>query len=66
MIESMQNIYFINLERFCRPFRGIGAVVAGAGPAHAFYFATYEHSKEVMSNLFPQYNHFNYGMANFQ
>lgn len=45
-----------------RPFRGVGAVVAGAGPAHAFYFATYEHSKEVMSNIYPQYDHINYGM----
>lgn len=57
MLES-KIIYLIKY----RPFRGIGAVVAGAGPAHAFYFATYEHSKEVMTNLFPQYNHFNYGI----
>lgn len=35
--------------------------MAGAGPAHAFYFATYEHSKNVMSNVFPQYDHINYG-----
>lgn len=44
-----------------RPFRGVGAVVAGAGPAHAFYFATYEHSKKVISDTFPKYDHFNYG-----
>lgn len=49
-----------NFQSF-RPFRGITAVVAGAGPAHAFYFATYEHSKKVMSNIFPQYEHLNYG-----
>lgn len=46
---------------FSRPFRGVAAVMVGAGPAHAFYFATYEHSKQVMSNVLPQYNHFNYG-----
>lgn len=46
---------------FSRPFRGVTAVVAGAGPAHAFYFATYEHSKKVMSQVFPQYDHVSYG-----
>lgn len=56
-------LWKINLKKkLSRPFRGIGAVVAGAGPAHAFYFATYEHSKKVMSNVFPQYDHINYGM----
>lgn len=27
----------------------MGAVVLGAGPAHAFYFGTYERTKEVLS-----------------
>lgn len=45
-----------------RPFRGVAAVMVGAGPAHAFYFATYEHSKQVMSTVLPQYNHLNYGV----
>lgn len=45
-----------------RPFRGVAAVMVGAGPAHAFYFATYEHSKQVMSTVLPQHNHLNYGM----
>lgn len=56
------NDSFIFILKKNRPFRGVGAVVAGAGPAHALYFATYEKSKERMSNLFPQYNHFNYRM----
>lgn len=33
----------------------MGAVVAGAGPAHALYFATYEYSKEVSQSLFPNH-----------
>jgi hypothetical protein len=31
--------------------RGIGAVVLGAGPAHAFYFSTYEFTKEKLAEL---------------
>jgi len=38
----------------------MSAVVLGAGPAHAFYFATYEYTKEAMSN-FSQMNQLNYG-----
>lgn len=45
----------ILIKVFCRPVRGMGAVVAGAGPAHALYFATYEYSKEVSQKLFPQH-----------
>lgn len=43
-----------------RPIRGVTAVVAGAGPAHAFYFATYEYSKEWLTKLSPQHNQMNY------
>lgn len=32
-----------------RPLRGVGAVVLGAGPAHAFYFGTYEYTKEHLA-----------------
>lgn len=32
-------------EGALRPLRGMGAMVAGAGPAHAFYFAAYERLK---------------------
>ena len=41
----------------------MAAVVAGAGPAHAFYFATYEYTKEMMAKLAPQHNQINYGEA---
>lgn len=51
------------MKNVSRPFRGVAAVMVGAGPAHAFYFATYEHSKQVMSTVLPQYNHLNYGMC---
>lgn len=30
-----------------RLWRGVGAVVLGAGPAHALYFGTYEAAKEL-------------------
>ncbi|KAJ8686806.1 hypothetical protein QAD02_022600 [Eretmocerus hayati] len=36
-------------EGILRPFRGISAMVAGAGPAHALYFSCYEHLKEKLS-----------------
>lgn len=41
----------IKKEGIMRPIRGMGAVVLGAGPAHAFYFATYEHTKELMDKV---------------
>lgn len=34
-----------------RPVRGMGAVVLGAGPAHALYFGTYEHTKELLATV---------------
>uniref|UniRef100_A0A0X3NH82 Mitoferrin-1 n=1 Tax=Schistocephalus solidus TaxID=70667 RepID=A0A0X3NH82_SCHSO len=37
-------------EGFFKSFRGIGAVVAGAGPAHALYFALYEQLKKRLSS----------------
>ncbi|XP_055374980.1 mitoferrin [Condylostylus longicornis] len=49
----------IKKEGILRPVRGVTAVVAGAGPAHAFYFATYEFTKESMTK-FTTNNHFNY------
>lgn len=56
-------IYMVSkifLQINCRPIRGMTAVVAGAGPAHAFYFATYEYTKEMMTQLSPQHNQINY------
>lgn len=32
----------IRKEGVLRPMRGMGAVVLGAGPAHAMYFSSYE------------------------
>ncbi|KAH3708133.1 mitoferrin-2-like [Dreissena polymorpha] len=42
--------------------RGIGAVVGGAGPAHALYFACYENLKKRLSNG-QQGNHLAHGVA---
>ncbi|GAB0098998.1 Mitoferrin [Sergentomyia squamirostris] len=41
----------IQKEGLFRPVRGMGAVVAGAGPAHAFYFASYEYCKDSLSKV---------------
>jgi solute carrier family 25 iron transporter 28/37 len=41
--------------------RGIGAVVGGAGPAHALYFACYEHLKKKFSGG-EQGNHLAHGI----
>ncbi|BHF59473.1 hypothetical protein SprV_0100243200 [Sparganum proliferum] len=40
----------ISQEGFFKSFRGIGAVVAGAGPAHALYFALYEQLKRRLAS----------------
>eukprot|EP00050_Salpingoeca_kvevrii_P008419 m.302808 g.302808 ORF g.302808 m.302808 type:complete len:310 (-) comp15475_c0_seq1:345-1274(-) len=37
-------------------YRGIGAVVAGAGPAHALYFSVYEHAKDQLGANQPGHN----------
>ncbi len=39
----------IKHEGVRKTVRGINAVVAGAGPAHAMYFACYEKMKKVLS-----------------
>ncbi|XP_023212001.1 mitoferrin-2A-like [Centruroides sculpturatus] len=39
----------IRYEGVFRPVRGMSAVVTGAGPAHALYFACYEKLKRVLS-----------------
>lgn len=44
---------------YFRPIRGVTAVVAGAGPAHALYFGSYEISKELMTKV-TTHNHINY------
>lgn len=45
-----------------RPIRGVTAVVAGAGPAHALYFGSYELSKELMTKV-TTHNHINYSKS---
>lgn len=42
--------HMVQREGLLRPVRGMSAVVAGAGPAHACFFATYEHCKHTLSN----------------
>lgn len=39
----------VKKEGVLRPIRGIGAVVLGAGPAHALYFSSYEYLRDVIS-----------------
>ncbi|XP_065183068.1 mitoferrin-1-like [Sycon ciliatum] len=39
----------VQLEGLRTPFRGLSAVVVGAGPAHALYFAAYESIKRTLS-----------------
>lgn len=55
---------FLNMiknEGLLRPIRGLPAVVAGAGPAHALYFASYEFAKESLTNFTTQHHQLNYG-----
>lgn len=50
--------HLIKTERF-KTFRGMAAVVAGAGPAHALYFSCYEHLKLViLSNHLHHHNRY--------
>ncbi|CRK88035.1 CLUMA_CG001821, isoform A [Clunio marinus] len=51
--ETIGHVFkeMVRQEGITRPLRGIGAVVLGAGPAHAFYFSTYEFTKEKLTEL---------------
>lgn len=40
IIDSLYHIVY--KEGFKNTLKGVGAVIAGAGPAHAMYFASYE------------------------
>lgn len=55
----------VRQEGLLRPIRGMGAVVIGAGPAHALYFSCYEWLKDHMigPRSHPQFNHLVYGVA---
>ncbi|XP_046686442.1 mitoferrin-1-like isoform X2 [Homalodisca vitripennis] len=50
----------VSQEGILRPVRGMGAVVMGAGPAHALYFSCYEYLKENMTHRGLN-NHLAYG-----
>ncbi|XP_049880426.1 mitoferrin [Pectinophora gossypiella] len=56
--------YMVKREGLLRPVRGMGAVVAGAGPAHACFFATYEHSKYTLGQLTRhRHDHLTHGLS---
>uniref|UniRef100_A0A0K8TN89 Putative mitochondrial carrier protein pet8 n=1 Tax=Tabanus bromius TaxID=304241 RepID=A0A0K8TN89_TABBR len=52
-------VNMIQKEGISRPVRGVSAVIAGAGPAHAFYFGVYEFTKEFLTK-FTTHNQLNY------
>uniref|UniRef100_A0A2M3ZFI8 Mitoferrin n=1 Tax=Anopheles braziliensis TaxID=58242 RepID=A0A2M3ZFI8_9DIPT len=52
----------VRTEGAMRPFRGVMAVVAGAGPAHALYFGAYECSKEMIATVSDR-DHVNYMLS---
>jgi len=52
----------VSQEGILRPVRGVGAVVLGAGPAHALYFSCYEYLKENMTHHGLN-NHIAYGVS---
>ena len=47
----------VRYEGMKRTVRGISAVVSGAGPAHALYFACYEKMKSVLNPALPNSMH---------
>lgn len=57
IVSTMRDM--VRTEGLMRPFRGVMAVVAGAGPAHALYFGAYEYSKEAIARVSDK-NHVNY------
>lgn len=57
IVSTMRDM--VRTEGLMRPFRGVMAVVAGAGPAHALYFGAYEYSKEAIARVSDK-NHINY------
>lgn len=57
IVSTMRDM--VRTEGMLRPFRGVMAVVAGAGPAHALYFGAYEYSKETIGR-FSDRDHINY------
>lgn len=63
--ETFQQM--VQQESIKRPFKGIGAVVIGAGPSHALYFSCYEYLKEtlVQKSATAKYHTLIYGNKKF-
>lgn len=59
-------VKMVRQEGILRPIRGMGAMVLGAGPAHAVYFSSYEFLKESFKELVPsaRYHTLCYGKSN--
>lgn len=56
--------HMVKIEGLSRPLRGMSAVVAGAGPAHALYFGSYEYLKRLLiPKTSSAYHHLVYGFA---
>ncbi|XP_035591867.1 mitoferrin-1 isoform X2 [Oncorhynchus nerka] len=47
--EALRRI--VRTEGLLRPLRGLNITMLGAGPAHALYFACYEHVKRTLSEV---------------
>lgn len=47
---SQTLVRMMKQEGVMRPVRGMPAMIVGAGPAHAFYFSSYEYLKTTMTN----------------
>jgi solute carrier family 25 iron transporter 28/37 len=58
VIDAMYRI--VRYEGIMNSFRGINAMAYGAGPAHALYFACYEHMKKLLCTT-GQSNHIAHG-----
>lgn len=56
--------HMVKKEGLLRPIRGMSAVVMGAGPAHACFFATYEYCKHSLAQLTRhRHDHITHGLS---
>lgn len=58
-----RHVYKVVKTEKLRTFRGMAAVVTGAGPAHAFYFTIYENLKQKILSPGYQYSQTNRAIA---
>uniref|UniRef100_A0A2H1WU72 SFRICE_024055 n=1 Tax=Spodoptera frugiperda TaxID=7108 RepID=A0A2H1WU72_SPOFR len=59
-----QHSSVVTSDIMCRPIRGMSAVVMGAGPAHACFFATYEYCKHSLAQLTRhRHDHITHGLS---